>query len=139
ASDAAALPATVPAPVAAALPAGLPRRGDLRRVRPQQGLGQGQDGLLQRAEMGGYVALGDVDDLRQRLLDLDVSRPGPQLVGERLELVGELAAHLSSTRPPTAAISRTSLTNHSSPSIRCRMSSIASAFDLWSANWSCTV
>src|SRR5689334_10319197 len=66
--------------------------GDLRRVRPQQGLGQGQDALLQRAELGGHVALGGVDDLRQRLLNLDVPGPGPQLVGERLELVGEPAA-----------------------------------------------
>ena len=58
------------------LPAGLPRRGDLRRVRPQQGLGQGQDGLLQRAELGGHVALGGVGTIfASVLLDL-VCAPG---------------------------------------------------------------
>ena len=40
---------------------------------------------------------------------------------------------------PGISCSRTSFTSHSSPSIRCRTSSIAPAFDLWSANWSCTV
>jgi len=52
---------------------------------------------------------------RQRLLELDVPGPGPQLVGERLELVGELAA-TSSTRLVSAKQDVVSRLIHDAPS-----------------------
>jgi hypothetical protein len=64
----------------------------MTRGRAEEGLGERQDGVLERRQPGGNVTVHGLDDLRDHGLDVASDGPGAKLLGQRLQGLRELGA-----------------------------------------------